>query len=150
MKITRITIGRLHNLGNYEHIRYELTAEVADGEAPTVAMIGMERILEALNPKCPHSTKGEIQRERIKLETAHDMTNEEFACSFGHEGISYKGTRAEYMGRMAVALIDEETKRTLWDARQAKARKLLEDLGGAANWKDHKLDWEDESYPSDL
>ena len=34
MKITKITVGRLHNLGNYEHVRYELTVEVPEGQKP--------------------------------------------------------------------------------------------------------------------
>lgn len=38
---------------------------------------------------------------------------------------------------------DNVARREAWEARSAKARKLLEDLGGAANFKDAKLDWED-------
>jgi hypothetical protein len=41
MNITKITIGRLYNLGSYEHVRYELTAEVPQGESPATAIIGM-------------------------------------------------------------------------------------------------------------
>jgi len=139
MKITRITIGRLHNLGNYEHIRYELTAEIPDGESPGTALIGMERILEALDPKCPFPSMEEIGREQFRLDEKRKLDDEEFERL-------YRGTREEYTARMQEGIDENRAKRKAWDARHAKARKLLEDLGGAANWKDAKLDWEDGDY----
>lgn len=36
MNVTKITIGRLFNLGSYEHVRYELTVEIRE-EAQNVA-----------------------------------------------------------------------------------------------------------------
>ena len=53
MNITKITIGRLYNLGSYEHIRYELTCEIPSGESPATALIGLEKLIGALNPKLP-------------------------------------------------------------------------------------------------
>ena len=43
MNITKITIGRLYNLGNYEHVRHDLTVEVKDGESAATAITGMEK-----------------------------------------------------------------------------------------------------------
>jgi hypothetical protein len=30
-RVVRVGIGRLYNLGNYEHIRYDLTIEIPEG-----------------------------------------------------------------------------------------------------------------------
>lgn len=34
MRITQISLGRTYNLGNYENIKPEITAELGDGEDP--------------------------------------------------------------------------------------------------------------------
>lgn len=146
MKITKITIGRLHNLGNYEHVRYELTCDVADGESPATALVGMERILNALNPRCPHATLGDLDRKQAQLDQHRTLDDEKFHNYHGQE---YVGTREEFTARIQGGIDEERAKRKAWDERHAKARKLLEDLGGAANWKDHKLDWEEGDF-SDL
>jgi hypothetical protein len=142
MKITRITIGRLYNVGSYEHIRYELTAEVPDGESPATAILGMERILAALNPRTATHSRMELAREKQRIEELHrklaDEGPDEFRRYHGH----FVGTPEEYIARCEESHAENVTKRDAWEARSAKARKLLEDLGGAANFRDAKLDWE--------
>ncbi len=51
MNITRITVDRLYNLGSYEHVKFSLSVDVKEGESAAVAMLGVEKIMEALNPK---------------------------------------------------------------------------------------------------
>jgi hypothetical protein len=144
MNVSKITIGRLYNLGDYEHIRYELTVEIPHGESPATAIIGMEKILSALNPKTPGGVPDEAdtKRETQRLAEMRSMDDELFERY--HRG--HKGTRAEYTQFLSDKIAEGTKRREQWLARSAKARKLLEDLGGAANWKDAKLDWENEDF----
>ena len=54
-RISRITLGRLHNLGNYEHVRYEVTVELPPGTSPASVARELEDTLNALEPKQPVS-----------------------------------------------------------------------------------------------
>lgn len=140
MYITKITIGRLYNLGSYEHVRYELTAEIPAGQSPATAIIGMENILGALNPKRPHGVPSEsdIRNLESSLAATREATDEQVRRSYGKSKygriLSLHHSIAE--GKSALAR---------WNERQVKARLLLEDLGGAANYKDAKEDWDDDS-----
>ncbi len=143
MNITKITIGRLYNLGSYEHVRYELTAEVPQGESAATAIIGLEKILTALSPKNSTHSRDELDRQKRQLEAMHrklsDEGPDEFRRYYGHE---FVGTPEEYIARCEESHAQDVAAREAWEARSAKARKLLDDLGGAANFKDAKLDWE--------
>lgn len=147
MNITKITIGRLYNLGSYEHIRYELTAEVPQGESPATCIIGMEKILAGLSPKTHTHTRTELEREKHNVEEMRHLLagkgEEEFRRRHGY---SFVGTPEEYIARCEESHLKNVAERDAWEARSEKARKLLEDLGGAANFKDAKLDWEDDNY----
>lgn len=143
MNITKITIGRLYNLGSYEHIRYELTAEVPEGGSPATALLGLERILSALSPKTSTHSRQELWREGLRIAelgaALKAMADEnEFRRKYGH----FEGTPSEYVARCEQSHFENVKDRDAWERRSAKARKMLEDLGGAANWKDAKLDWE--------
>lgn len=140
-RISKITIGRLFNLGSYEHVRYELTAEIDPGESAEVAVVAIERILSALNPKMPGSviSEEEIRRKEAELARMIAMPDDEFDRY--HRG--YVGTRQEYLDRIAEGIGENKVKRAAWLARSKKARQMLNDLGGAAEWKDAKLDWDD-------
>jgi hypothetical protein len=139
MNISKITIGRLYNLGNYEHIRYELTAEIPAGESPATAMIGMEKILRAINPKRPSGvlSEDELQHARGSIERLKALTDEECADRYGV-------SKAVKIHEATKELTEYEKHSAAWNEHQARARKLLEDLGGAANLKDAKQDWEDD------
>lgn len=54
-RISRITLARLHNLGNYEHVRYEVTVELPPGTSPASVARELEDTLNALEPKQPVS-----------------------------------------------------------------------------------------------
>lgn len=150
MKVTKITIGRLYNLGSYEHVRYELTVEVKDGESAATALVGLEKILAALSPKTSTHSRQDLWRESLRIQELQAalaaMTDEnEFRRKHGY----FEGTPAEYVSRCAQSHFDNVKERDRWEQCSAKARKMLEDLGGAANWKDAKLDWEDDQYQDD-
>lgn len=145
MNVSKITVARLYNLGNFEHCRYELTIDIPAGESAGTALLGAERILEALNPKTSTHDRDDLDRglRRLReLETDLVLDENEFRRKHGH----IVGTPTEYHARCSEMHNVEVMKRDAWEAGQAKARKLLDDLGGAANWKDAKLDWEDDDY----
>lgn len=144
MNITKITIGRLYNLGSYEHVRYELTAEVREGESPATAILGMERILAALSPKTHTHSRSELEREKLLIERMRLKLSDEGPEEFRRCHGGFVGTPEEYIERCEQSHAENVAARDAWEARSAKARKLLEDLGGAANWKDAKLDWEND------
>ena len=146
MHLSKITIGRLYNLGSYEHVRYELTVEVPQGESPMTAMIGLEKLMSALNPKRPSGVpaREETERATSTIAAMKQMSDEDFKSHYNYG--SAKGSREEITERYEKDLADGIAKLEAWEARSRKARKLLEDLGGAANWKDAKLDWEDDEY----
>lgn len=145
-RISRITIGRLFNLGSYEHVRYELTIEVPEGESASTALEGAERLFVALNPKEPGSVSSESDIERQQRQV-NDMKERlsvgsgEFERYYGH---GYVGTPEEYIARCEQSLAESIQKRQAWKARSQKARSLLDDLGGAAKWRDAKLEWDDD------
>ena len=145
MNITRITVGRLYNLGSYEHVRYELSVDVKEGESARGALVAVEKILSALSPesKVCVKTRSELERGlhhirqlRLDLEKKGD---EQFTREHGY----FTGTPLEYIERCDRMHYEEVAKRERYEARASKARELLDDLGGAAKWKDAKLDWED-------
>lgn len=143
MNITKITIGRLYNSGNYEHVRYELTAEVKEGESAAVTLLGMERILCALNPKpsAAVKTNADLERERTRISDLKQMTDEQFVRSVGSH---VEGGRDAYIRRVTESLAEDTVKRAEWDHRYKQARKLLDDLGGASKWVDAKLSWDND------
>src|ERR1051325_244301 len=49
-RVARVGIGRLYNLGNYEHIRYDLTIEIPEGADVLDAVSKLRQILRALKP----------------------------------------------------------------------------------------------------
>lgn len=141
MKVKTITIERLYNLGNYEHIRYGLTVTVLKGRA-SKTLVGMERLLEALNPKPCVKSRTELRNDGLHIEKLKDdlknLSEEQFAQRHGY----FNGSAQEYVKRCQQSHKDETKKRAAWEKRSAKARKLLDDINGAAAWKDAKLDWE--------
>ncbi len=141
MNITKITIGLLYNLGSYEHIRYELTCEIPSGESPATAIIGMEKIIGSLNPKLPCGciSEDDEKRKLLEIEAMKALDDEAFNNRYLWSG---KVERSEYMKRTLDDLNESISKRKQWEARAAKARKLLEDVGGASNWRDAKLEWD--------
>jgi hypothetical protein len=145
MKITKITIGRLFNLGNYEHVRYELTVEVGELESAAAAVRGMEAILSGLKPlrnDCLTSAS-DLQRKAEEIERMKTMPAVEWERNYGH----CKGTPTEVIERYQKALEEAAVKTHSAVERARTARQLFDDLGGAAQWKDAKLDWSD--YDSD-
>jgi hypothetical protein len=152
-RISRITVERLFNLGNYEHVRYGLTIDIPERSELTVQKVltGVERILEALNPARLKAcdSEDELKRKALRLQEAALLPDDEFARQYGQAGCSYQGTRDQYQERMRQGYQEAKERREKTCALAAKARQMLDDLGGAAEWKDAKLSWEDYNYEED-
>ena len=144
MKITKITIGRLYNLGNYEHVRYDLTVEVGENESAAEAVKGMENIISGLKPlkNCNIKEARELQRRAEEVENMKTMPAVEWDRHYGH----CKGTPSEVIERYQKSLEEDALKTHLAVDRAKRARELFDDLGGAAQWKDAKLAWDDYDY----
>lgn len=107
------------------------------------ALEGAERLLAALNPKEPGSVQSEatISHDERRLADMKERVRdpEDFSRYYG----GYVGTPEEYVARCEQSLNESKAKREAWKARAKKARSLLDDLGGAAQWRDAKLEWDD-------
>ena len=144
MKTTKITIGRLYNLGSYEHVRYEISVEVNPGESACDALTGLEKIMEALKPEraCMVSTKFELDHENSRIIEMRKLLSKEGAEVFIRRHGFFEGTPQEYIERCELGYAENVSKRSQYETRARAARQLLDSLGGAAKWKDAKLDWD--------
>lgn len=127
-KVSRISIGRLYSLGNYEHVRVELTLDIPEGESAAGAFRGAMKILTGLNPK-----KGRV--ESYELKRAHQFLSE---CGSETE---FDAITLELRTQKAKDIIAKDE---AYRARLRKAADALDDLGGVSVYTDAKLDWDDE------
>lgn len=127
-RITRISIGRVHNLGNYENVRYEVQVDVAEGENVTQLMTNLENILEEIRAV---SSVSEWDYERAKEKLAKPAS--ELSESELQNLDIYKKRVADYESV---------------NARRQKAKNALNSLGGNEVYRDAKTDWI-ENYPDD-
>lgn len=119
--LSRITIARLYNLGNYEHLRYELTLDVPPGEDPLSVLHAGHAAIEALRPiPVPDNV---TWARRILSKQASDLTAQE-------------SLRLEECRR--VVAVHEEN-----EAKRRDRLKLFTSLGGAEQFKDAKSSWAD-------
>lgn len=123
-KISKITIGRLYNLGNFEHARYEISVEVGEGESPGEALEKLEKTVEALSPRGPVDER-ELSRCRQQLELPakeigeHDISN-----------LAYYKSQVE--------------KAEAWSKSREEAFRKLDELGGRVEHRDAKDNWDDD------
>ena len=125
-KVTRIAIGRLHNLGNYEHIRYDITVDLSNGDNPGLIIARLEKLLSALKPV---TTDYEYQRA-LRIMSDPEQTKDETA-----RNLEIYKQRIE--------------KRDKAVARRERALILFGALGGASEYTDAKNKWEDDDYWDD-
>ena len=125
-KVTRIAIGRLHNLGNYEHIRYDVTVDLTNGENPGLIIHRLEKLLGALKP-----IKEDWDYKRAK-EILSDP-----------EKVKDEPARNVEIYQQRVATHDKAV------ARRERALVLFGALGGASQFTDAKDKWEDDDYWDD-
>jgi hypothetical protein len=137
----QITISRLYNLGSYEHVKYEIAAEVPKSVKPSDFFIGLEKILKGLDPRGgvpDYEIEREDRRVSEMLSERNKIGDEEFRRKHGF----FEGTPLEYIARLAKSVEENKEKRDKYKERHRMAREALDNIGGEAKWKDAKLDWE--------
>lgn len=138
-RISALTVSRLYNLGNYEHVRYEITIQVAPGDSASKALIGAERLLAGLAP---------LKNLRSLQDIAHmeDELKEIAALSEDQWKLDMRNTEDATLGKEIAsrmcAIAGAKAVRNALIARARRARELFDDLGGSATFTDVKLDWE--------
>lgn len=124
-RVSKITVGRLHNLGNYEHVRYEIAVDVPEGASATQTLSNVERVLAGLDPKPPVSD--------YDLERAYSALKKPLEEWPEWE----QGNREAYVNYIE--------KNKAWIAAQKLAREALDDIGGTRIYTDAKEKWDDNS-----
>ena len=140
-RISRVTIARLHNLGNYEHVRYEVTVEIPpDSTPPAEVMRHLSEMLDSLEPKAPYSP-AEVRQDMAIVsapvpQIAHFMDG-----------------RNHYMSpqeRLTEALrMREQAERRLarqkqWESSRDNALSRFNAFGGTSRHEDAKEKWDDD------
>jgi ribosomal protein S10 len=123
-RISRLTLSRLHNLGNYEHVRYEITVEIPPGNSPASVLREAEQLLEDVNPPRPVSA-GDLSRAHAKLKLP------------AVEGSEWDASERE-TARRRIALHEA------WLHQREKMLARFDRLGGVKVFTDAKMDWSDD------
>lgn len=113
-RVSRLSVGRLCNLGNYEHIRYEVTVEIPEGADATRALKTVETALNTLAEPPP----GNPRQEEEDL-ASHEVENLP----------AYQRLVDAYAA---------------WQKRQEYARAVLGDFSLSSELTDHKDHWDDD------
>lgn len=143
--IKAITIGRVYNLGNYEHVRYEIQAICDEGDAQ-LTIIALERLIDGLRPAVGIKSKAELDRDATRIAEMRTMSAAAFERQYGNP----VGGQDAYIARCVCDHAEECKKRDASIKRSKRIRQLFDDLGGAAVYKDAKLSWDDdENYRGD-
>jgi len=126
-RVSKITVGRLHSLGNYEHVRYEIAVDIPDGSSASDTLRNLERILNGLDPKPPVSDY-DLQRASAALVKASEA---------GEEGLEEweRGNIETYRKYVA--------RHAKWNAERTWAHDALDAIGGIAIHADAKDSWDD-------
>lgn len=122
-RVSRISIGRLCNLGNYEHIRYEVTVEIPEGADVTKTLITIETALNTLAVRPPDGWA-----YRHAVETLAKPRGEWTSIDLQNEASH----------RVNVKRMED------WKAKQEYARALLGDFSLSSEFTDHKEKWEED------
>ncbi len=128
MNISKITVARLYNTGNYEHVRYEMCVDVAEGESASAAFAGITSILSRLKPDRSRPESDEIERDALQVVRMRTCTDEEWDRDHKYS----VGSRDEIIARYEVALAEKKKKRAESIAAEKTALKDLDDVAGSA------------------
>jgi hypothetical protein len=123
-RVSRLSVGRLCNLGNYEHIRYEVTVEIPEGVDVTATLKTLETALNTLAVRPPSSWE---------YQHAKDMLAKPEEALAPHERANLEGYKR------TVERMDN------WQRKQEYARALLGDFSLSSEFTDHKQGWDDDA-----
>lgn len=123
-RIARITVGRVHNLGNYENVRYEVTVDVGTNDNPAEILRELETTLSDLRANSGVASY-ELKAAKEILATPED------------ELTDWNKTHLDtYKQRIA----DVEAAQL----KREQARQNLAKFGGSGVYTDHKDNWEED------
>lgn len=137
-RISRITIGRLHNLGNYEHVRYEVTVELPPGTAPASVVRDLEDTLTALEPKAPVSDWDLRQALKTLALPEPVLQPKGEDDPFDSPEQALRRAQADRERARCHILRNEE-----WRKSRDAALARLNQFGGSVQFKDAKDNWDD-------
>lgn len=140
MRVTNITIGRLANLGNYEHVRYEIAVEVKEGESAAQAIANLESILEAMAMRQPGHilSPASLKHHEALLADLREMPDIDVQTKHGM-------SKALAIAKAEKSIAKERAQLEAWTAMQESARARFDHLGGTEKFTDHKRDWDDDT-----
>lgn len=142
-RISRITIGRLHNLGNYEHVRYEVTVDLPPGTSPASVLHATEHMLNALEPKGPYSAYEVLNAQRELAKPAPKLAD--FVDGRDHYDTPDKRLESANKDReRALQIVNRHNE---WRQRRDAAHRRFDELGGIALHRDAKAEWDEDDIP---
>lgn len=103
MHVSKITIGRLFNLGNYEHVRYEIAADLQPGENPREAVEKLNSAINAIGEKCPIE-EYELRSAQEAIDGPVKDSADQWEMDMRADAISTIGKFNEWTARQKVAL----------------------------------------------
>jgi hypothetical protein len=128
--VSRISIARLYNLGDYEHARYEVTVEVPEGADAAVTFQNLEEIVEALNPKCPINEYN-LRAAQTWIEKSDEQKEQCATGELGFEGGSDRQAIDAWLERREADALKAIHANNEHQLRRDMAIAALKDLGGA-------------------
>lgn len=120
--VSRFSVGRLHSLGNFEHVRYEVTVDVPFGSRASDVLRAVDDMLRDLSPKQPWTpyelnAARELLAAPPKTFAQGDLQAEEDAKADARRRASAERALASH---------------ALWEARREDAFRQLDSLGGTS------------------
>lgn len=120
-RVTHVAVSRLYNLGNYQNIKFDLSAEIPAGASAQETFRRLNLILQDLAP-----FKKFEGYEVKRLEDLRKKTRDELS-QFEKDQIEELQSKES----------DFNTRR----ARRTAALQAIDDIGGAALFQDAKSEW---------
>jgi len=117
-RITRIQIQRLHNLGNYESVRYEVTVDVGANDDAGKVLRTLEKALDDIRAQ-PNSSAWDYKRAKNKLEKPDELEQwerESYQKTVkGHEEAHAKREAARQMLSSFIVSEEKRDAKENWD-----------------------------------
>jgi hypothetical protein len=124
VRVSRVSIGRVFNLGNYEHVRYEVELQIQEGCDSAGPFQDLMDLIEDLNPRTGFSEGSIAEAQRIVNMPPDKVPQWE------RENIGV------YQARLA-----EHAKA---QQRRVYALQVIDQLGGNVRYADAKENWDND------
>src|ERR1051326_3409647 len=122
-RVTSISMKRVHNLGNYENVQYEVTVDIGEKDNPGKVLATLEQILEDVRAKSGVDNYQLRRAQEVVDKPAKDRTDT--------EKVNLKGYK-EMLRRHDAAM-----------KRREKAIQALATLNYTSTHNDAKQNWDD-------